>query len=507
MGHRRICRAWALACLLAVAPGVAGAGEVGVTATVEPGVGVVGRGLTLRVTVPGRDTATIDVPDMADWTVIPRGRALGARGEDGEPVSAYRFELVPRRAGTLAVPALTVETGGARTRTPPLAVRVRPRPEPPAALAGQDVFLDAIVSEESPYAGQAFVYTVRLYRAVPAAGVSLTPPAFAGCVADPLPGQRDGEARAGGKAYVTAEVDYLLAPLRAGTLAIAPPGARIRGLGKASGETVLAGPQRPVAVRPLPPYAGAAPFTGLVGRMVLQSRLAADAGSGEAVYELALSGRGNLDAAAPPALSLPPGLAARALPGESAVQPTLAGSEGERIFRYALTAATPGTYTLPAVSLAVFDPEEGRYVTVEAPPRAFVAAPQGAPAPVAPPLTSVSSGQGAALDWTAWAAWADSLPWRVALGILPPLLFALTFLPRRRRRLARATQAQDPAAVAEALRRALRAAGDPSRAPWPEAGAALARLDRLLYSGEEWDAAALDAARDQGLAVLRRLAP
>jgi hypothetical protein len=504
MGRRRICCAWALACLLAAAPGFAGAGEAGVTATVEPGVGVVGRGLTLRVTVPGRDTATIDVPDMADWTVIPRGRALGARGEDGEPVSAYRFELVPRRAGTLAVPALTVETGGARTQTPPLAVRVRPRPAPPAALAGQDAFLDATVSEENPYVGQAFVYTVRLYRAVPAAGVSLAPPAFAGCVADPLPGQRDGEARAGGKAYVTAEVDYLLAPLRAGTLAIAPPEARIRGLGKASGETVLAGPQRAVAVRPLPPYAGAAPFTGLVGRMALQSRLAADAGSGEAVYELTLSGRGNLDAAAPPALSLPPGLSARALPGESAVQPTLAGPEGERTFHYALTAATPGTFTLPAVSLAVFDPEEGRYVIVEAPPRAFVAAPQGAPAPVAPPLSPVSSGRGMSPDR---AAWAESLPWRVAFGICPPLLFVLTFLPRRRRRVARATEAQEPAAVAESLRRALRAAEDASRAPCPEAGAALARLDRLLYSGEECDAAALDAARDQGLAVLRRLAP
>ena len=439
---------------------------------------------------------------MADWTVIPRGRALGARGEDGEPVSAYRFELVPRRAGTLAVPALTVETGGARTQTPPLAVRVRPRPEPPAALVGRDAFLDATVSEENPYVGQAFVYTVRLYRAVPAAGVSLAPPAFAGCVADPLPGQRDGEARAGGKAYVTAEVDYLLAPLRAGTLTIAPPGARIRGLGKVSGETVLAGPQRTVAVRPLPPYAGAAPFTGLVGRMALQSRLAADVVKGEAVYELTLSGRGNLDAAAPPVLSLPPGLSARPLPGESAVQPTLAGSEGERTFRYALTAATPGTFALPAVSLAVFDPEEGRYVTVEAPPRAFVAAPQGAPAPVAPPLSPVSSGQDMSLDW---AAWADSLLWRVALGICPPLLFALTFLPRRRRRLERATEAQDPAAVAEALRRALRTAEDASRAPWPEAGVALARLDRLLYSGEECDAAALDAARDQGQALLRRL--
>jgi hypothetical protein len=382
-------------------------------------------------------------------------------------------------------------------------VRVRPRPEPPAALAGHDVFLDAAVSEENPYVGQAFVYTVRLYRAVPAAGVSLTPPAFPGCVADPLPGQRDGEARAGGKAYVTAEVDYLLAPLRDGTLTLAPPAARIRGLGKASGETVLAGPQRTVAVRPLPPATGAAPFTGLVGRMALESRLAADAGSGEAVYELTLSGRGNLDAATPPALSLPPGLAARPLPGESAVQPTLAGYEGERTFRYALTAATPGTFVLPTVSLAVFDPEGARYVTVEAPARAFVAAPQGAPAPVAPPLSPASPGQGAPL---AWAAWADSLSWRVALGIFPPLLFALTVMPRRRRRVAQVAGSQDAAAVAEALRRALHTAEDSSRAPWPEAGAALARLDRLLYSGEECDAAALDAARAKGLAVLRRLA-
>ncbi|WP_300161113.1 BatD family protein [Solidesulfovibrio sp.] len=490
--------AFALA-LAVLVPALARAGEPRAAAVVEPAEGVAGRGLTLRVTITGNDAAVIDVPDMPDWTVIPRGRSVGVRGEDGEPVAAYRFEIVPRRSGTLSVPALTVETGGARLTTSPLTVAVRPSPAPPRALAGRDVFLDAAVSRDAPYVGEAFVYTARLYRAVPAAAVTLEPPAFAGCVVDPLPGQRDGEVRDGGRAYATAEVDYLVTPLRAGSLRLGLPTAKLRGLGKAPGETVVSGPELTVGVRPLPAYAGTVPFTGLVGRMALDARLLADA-RGEAVYELTLTGRGNLEAAAPPTLAAPPGLAVRSLPTEGEVAPTPQGYEGRRVFRYALAAREAGEFTLPAVRLAVFDPVAGAYGVIEAPARSFAAAPEPPPGPVAPPL-------GPPPVATALGSLTESWAGRALLALLPPALWALALLPRRRSRPAGEGGRPGPSAVAEALRRALDRATDASREPWPEVRDLLARLDRLLYSGEAADAAALAAARDRGLALLRRLGP
>lgn len=476
------------------------------------GPAMVGRAVTLRVRIPGRDPAVIDLPELPDWTVVPRGRVVDAPsphdpdspdspgGPDAPAVSNYRFELIPRHAGELTVPALTVETGGRRLRTAPLVVRVRPRPAPPAGLAGHDLFLDAMVSSHAPYVGQTVVYTLRLYRAVAAATVSLVPPEFPGFAVHALPGQRDGELRAFGKAYVTVAVDYLLTPLRPGRVELPAPTARIGGVGGLSGasrETVLTGPGVALETRPLPPAPGDAPFTGLVGRLTLTSRLlpdVADPLGRRAVYELLLSGRGNLDTAAPPPLAAPPGLTVRPLPVAGTIEATAAGYRGQRVFRYALTAQKAGTFQVPSVRLCFFDPEAGTYRTALAPARPFTVAAQPTPV-VAPPLRPfVPTAMAGPPSWF----------WRIGLGVLPVGLFFLVVLWRRGR--TRATSGAPTAAgdVAQALRRALDgpAGQDAHAATLAEA---LARLDALLYAGCPVAPETLDAARRQGLAALRRV--
>lgn len=483
---------------LLATPAVGRAEGPAATAAIEGGEAVVGQSLSLRVTIAGQEPAVIDVPVLPDWTVIPRGRAVGARGGDGQAVSAYRFELIPRREGELTFPALSVETGGSRLTTQALTVRVGPRPSPPPGLTGQDLFLDAVLSDDAPYLGQAVRYTVRLYRAVAATGVAIEPPAFAGFGVEALPGQRDGELRLGRKAYVIAAVDYLLTPLHTGNQRLGPPSARVSGLARAGGAAVVAGPERGLTVRPLPAYAGDAPFTGLVGRLELSSQLMPDASGNEAVYELTLSGRGNLEAAQAPALSLPPGLAARPLPPQGEEQATPSGLTGRRVFRYALTADAPGTYDLPPVRLAVFDPESGAYAVLEAAPRGFVVAPgrvAAAGASVAvPALHAMADGS---------LAGPPSWGWRLIWGLFPPLVYAATFLPRRRRLASRRGQALSPAQAAEGLRRVLVATNtwDPARRA--RATEVLAALDRLLYAGEPAAPQAVEAARREAVELLQ----
>lgn len=497
-------RFYPLFCALALLVGllaapVAGRAEgLAATAAIEGGEAVVGQSLGLRVTIAGQEPAVIDVPALPDWTVIPRGRAVGARGGDGQAVSAYRFELIPRREGELTFPALTVETGGARLVTQPLTVRVGPRPSPPPGLTGQDLFLDAALSNGAPYLGQTVRYTVRLYRAVAATGVAIEPPAFAGFRVEVLPGQRDGELHLGRKAYVIAAVDYLLTPLRAGNQRLGPPTARVSGLARASGAVVVAGPERGLTVRPLPAYVGDAPYTGLVGRLELASQLTPDASGNEAVYELILSGRGNLEAAQAPALPLPPGLAARPLPPREEEQAAPSGPTGRRVFRYALTADAPGVYSLPPTRLAVFDPEAGAYAVLEAAAQRFVAAPGRSAAPgaplAAPALHAMAEG-----DLTGPPAWG----WRLFWGLFPPLVFAATFWPGRRRARSRRGDAPSPAQAAEALRRALGAPNAWGPACRARAAEVLAVLDRLLYAGEPAAPQALEAARQEAVRLVR----
>lgn len=490
-----------LAGCLALATLAAGADGPTATAELDAGEAVLGRSLTLRVTIPGRAPAVIDVPELADWTVIPRGRAVGARGEGGAAVSAYRFELIPRREGALTFPALAVETGGTHLLTRPLAVTVRPRPAPPKGLAGQDLFLDATLSVETPYVGQTLRYTLRLYRAVTATSVAIVPPAFPGFRVDPLPGQRDGEWRDGAKVYVTAAVSYLLTPLRPGAVTLAAPTARLRGLpgrpnplNQKDAGTVT-GPTRAVTVRDLPPSTGQAPFTGLVGHMTLDGRLVAGTASGETVYVLTLAGRGNLDVAKAPVLSLPDGVTDRALPPEGNPVPTPAGYAGTRVFRYVLVAAGPGTYTVPPVALAVFDPEAGLYRSLETAPATWTVAPDAA-APVAVPGLHPAGGQRLAALPTG--------PWRLVWAFFPPGCFVLVVWARRRRPRRGVVSGLGPAQAAEALRAALsgNAAWDARRRDRGQA--VLTRLDRLLYAGGPAAPRELEAARREALAVLRR---
>uniref|UniRef100_I2Q5R1 Oxygen tolerance n=1 Tax=Desulfovibrio sp. U5L TaxID=596152 RepID=I2Q5R1_9BACT len=515
----------ALGCLLCLLAPIrsAPAAALRVTAEVDAREVYLGQSLVLRVLVPGDAPADVSVPELADCTVTPRGLVHGSRGEDGAVVAAYRFELTPRRVGECRVPALRVTAGGETGLTGPVAVRVLPRPTPPKGLAGRDLFVDAVLSPEAPYAGQPVRYTVLLYRAVAVEAVHVSPPGLSGApgaTLDPLPGQRDGEIEAGGRRYAVTEVDYRLTPRLPGRFAVPPATAVFRGVAATAAsrgmaapagparDATLAGPALAVTVRPLPAYDGPVPFTGLVGRLELAARIEDEAAPGrDAVYVLTLSGAGNLREAVAPALSPPPGVTARLLPSEGAPEDA-AGGPGEgnaRVFRYALAASGSGDYVLPGPKLAVFDPEAGAYRLAAAGPVSLrVGTPPPDPA-LAPPLRHDPR--------TARAA-PPSWPWRLGLGLLPLALYGLTFLPRPAWRHGQdGAPPATPTAVAEALRQALdrsraRAqAGDRRPGDREEGGQALNDLDRLLYGGGPAGPAAVDAAVARATKILRRLGP
>ncbi|KHK00862.1 BatD family protein [Desulfovibrio sp. TomC] len=366
--------------------------ETAVTVEVDPRETIVGRPVTLRVLVPGDALAVIDTAPIVDCTVTPRGRIVGSRtGPDGRPapVTAYRFELTPRRSGDCRIPALAVETGGARLTTSPATVVVRPEPAPPPALAGKTVLLDAALSRANPYRGQTVVYTVSLFRSVAASGIAVTPPAFDGFAAVALPGQTDAEVTAGGKRYAVSHVDYALTPLRAGRLVLPPAQARLSGIPGASGPMVIDGAPLEITVRPLPPVPAGLPASELVGQMELDARLdAASVAVGQEVgLESILAGRGNLTEAALPTPQLPPGLSARRLATKDDGGNGPDGFTGRRTVHFALRAQSPGRYTLPGPRLAVFDPDRGTWRVLAAPET--VLAVTAAPAPdaaLAPPL-------------------------------------------------------------------------------------------------------------------------
>lgn len=469
-----------------------------VTAAVEPRETTQGESVLLRVLVTGEAPATVDVSGIEDFTVIPRGQAVGTRpaGAATQLVTVFRFELSPRRTGLLRVPPLIVSSGGTVTRTPPLTVPVRPRQTPPKTLGGQDLVLDATVSTDAPFVGEPFVYTLRLFRSRAVESVRLTPPDFAGFTVQALPGQRNDELSANGRHYAVSAVDYRLTPTRAGRVTLGTATATCQetvdpNRSHGSRTRQESGPALTVSVRPLPPFPGPGSFSGLVGHVGLKARLAPpEPGQGSGpVLEATITGQGNLAAMAPPVPILPPGLTAVVLPPLETDRPD--GVQETRTFRYALSLSPPDSLARPEVRLTVFDPAKAAYVTLRATPEALPRATPGAPPfPDLPP--------------DALASAAPPSPAVIGLGaVLGPLGFLWIRLRQRRRHRPGPPASAGPTDLAEALRQALAEAR-----PTPETAAArqtLDRLDRLLYSGQAVADADLTATARQARRALREL--
>ncbi|EKO37752.1 MAG: hypothetical protein B193_3564 [Solidesulfovibrio magneticus str. Maddingley MBC34] len=247
----------------------------------------------------------------------------------------------------------------------------------PPGLAGKTVYLDATLTPPNPWLGQTAVYALTLYRSVAASGLSVTPPAFEGFDAAPLPGQDDGQLTVGGKRYVVSRVTYALTPKRAGRLPLGPPQARLAGLPGIPAPLTVAGPALAAAVRPLPPPPQGVADSGLVGRLELTAALApaALAVGEEARLTVTLTGRGNLSGATLPPPTVPQGLLLRTLGSEDALTPGPDGAAGRRLFHYGVLATAPGRYALPGLSVAVFDPAAEAWRVATGPELPLVAAP------------------------------------------------------------------------------------------------------------------------------------
>jgi hypothetical protein len=321
------------------------------------------------------------------------------------------FALAARLPAALTLAVVLALSGPAMAQVPlgPAA----PAAAPPG-LAGKTVVLDAALTPPNPWLGQTAVYALTLYRSVAASGLSVTPPAFEGFDAAPLPGQDDGQLTVGGRRYVVSRVAYALTPKRAGRLPLGPPRAKLVGLPGASAPLAVAGPALAAEVRPLPPPPDGFPDSGLVGRLELTAALApaALAVGEEARFSVTLSGRGNLSGATLPPPAVPQGLLLRLLDHEDAFTPGPNGAAGRRVFHYGLTAAAPGRYTLSGLSVAVFDPAAGTWGVAAGPELALVVA-SGGHAPTTADNDAPIPGRRAAAGDVA----AGPAGWR----LLPPL--------------------------------------------------------------------------------------
>ena len=461
-----------LAAALALSTAAPSAAQgVELRATLEPEMLAVGETARFSIVASGGVMSRVSFRprfELDNLTVV----AGPSRSENLEYVNgnlsrslALTWYLRPEAPGAATVHSIAVEIAGERFDLPAAVAEVlddgrgagpgppRRAPDPlerlferywPAPREHEpEVALRAEVSDPRPWEGQQVLYTLWLYTRNPITAISpRTLPDFRGFWVEEIPREENAPsepAELGGERYWrTALLRRALFPLRPGRYEIEPAVIDLvatvgsaspfrRSLPRSDRLTRASGPVV-VDVRPLPPPPPelADDFSGLVGDLSLAADLApADVRVGEAaLLELRLSGRGNVGGLGTPAVPAPDGVAVLPPEEQGEVRQRRDGVEGIRTWSYPLVADRPGTWRLPPVEMAYFDPVAGEYrvaatrpLVMRAKPGAAAASTGGRPAlhPIRNAALPLEDGPGARFRrWLGGGPPGGALPWLFA---------------------------------------------------------------------------------------------
>jgi BatD DUF11 like domain len=215
MTLRRWISGWWL--LLLLVPPLA---HADVQATLDRSSVQLGETVTLNLRVDDANGG-MSMPDLSalnqDFSVLGTSQNSSLSVINGSATSTLTFGIAlrPRHVGSLQIPALSV--GGNQTR--PLQLQVT-APDPAAATARQNVFMEAKVEPQRGYVGQQLSYVVRLYYATSISNGALSAPQLDGVEVSRVGDDLNYDAERGGRTYHVLERRYALIPQRAGRIEI-----------------------------------------------------------------------------------------------------------------------------------------------------------------------------------------------------------------------------------------------------------------------------------------------
>jgi hypothetical protein len=393
----------------------AAASAADVRAFVDRNRATSGESIQLTVAVSGA-AADVDVRPIQDFKVISTSTSTNVQISNGQTTREVRYiyTLLALKEGRLTIPRLPIRTGGKTYYTNRIEVQVSGQPA--ADEDTRDVFVQARVSEPASFVGQQIIYTFKLSHAVRITNARFQPPEFEGFHAEEIENRKSYRSIISGREYITTEVAYVLVPISDGkktidsaTLhcGIVRPNQRRRdSFGSIFNDPFFARSQvvpkvfhtKPmtVNVQSLPPYSGAIPFSGLVGKFDIRvdhENTQLKVGD-SATLAVTVAGSGNImDAEAPP-IRLPEEFKTYADTPHEEVRLGPKGYSGKKVFRTALVPMSAGEFTLPAIELSYFDVSRAQYITRKTKPVSLTVTPAEASDTLAvysPPASAAKS--------------------------------------------------------------------------------------------------------------------
>ena len=215
----------AVLCLLASTMGVEAA-HAATRAWLDRNQIALGESVALNIQTDQAAAAPDFSPLRADFDLSGQASSREVQMINGQVTAkvTYVVNLSPRRAGTLAIPALRV---GAQTSTPLALVVGASAPVSPRGNA--TAFLETEVDDPNPYVQQSVGVTLRLFYGVPLASGQLDLDAPEGASLQRVGDDVQSARELNGRRYNVVERRFMMVPERSGKLVI--PGARFAGRG------------------------------------------------------------------------------------------------------------------------------------------------------------------------------------------------------------------------------------------------------------------------------------
>ena len=416
---------WLLALFLVLLCGPGHAADVSVKASLSRTVTVIGEPVQLQIKVTGGKRAG-DIPDVTvdgleiryAGTQTQRSIQLGFGANRNESSVIYTYEVTADKNGTYTIPAISLDVDGQAYRTQPAVLTVQPSSADDATRPQARGLVEIIVPKKTAYVGEMLPVEIRLYvdsrvKWQPVAMPELSGEGFTKQKM-PEPHQPEGVTK-NGIEYDLMIFKTAITPGKAGKISIGPaeiiynaqvPRARpsrqpnpfdLFG-NDIFGDSLFAQTQQikargaavELTVKPLPATGQPRDFSGAVGKFQFSAEGSPGAvKAGDPVtMKMRVTGRGNFDRMAAPALRDPAGW--RTYPPSGVFKKDdgdEVGLSGTKTFEMAVIPEEKKTQ-MPVFTFSYFDPEAEKYVTLTSDPAPLrvdgVKTPAATPAP--PPV-------------------------------------------------------------------------------------------------------------------------
>lgn len=364
---------------------------------------VQGRQFQLEYVVTGADAGDVTLPQFKGCTELYRGSSRGTsvniiNGNVSRTVTnAIIVTLRADEEGTHEIEPATLSVGGKTYKTKPLTLTIlkadeadeassqRGRSDNRSAVVSSgnssETFTRLILSRTNVYEQEAILATLKVYTLAPQLNFTkVTLPTFEGFAAQeldvPESNQWDIE-RYKDRNYKTATLRrMLLFPQQSGDITIKGGSCEIdvyevqgvnffgQPLYDVVSKNVIT-PSMKVNVKQLP-QGKPLNFTGGVGNFSMSSKLSTTAiKANEALtLTLTISGKGNLQLMQNPSVEFPSEFEAYDPQVNLDLHSGAGGVSGKRIIEYTIIPRYAGTFTIPPIEIAYFDPQDKQYKTI-----------------------------------------------------------------------------------------------------------------------------------------------